>query len=245
MKKDYSLKGRYNLSSAELVGGLVEGFSTEEYVDSLDGALEDLEYKDRLMVMVENFHKINFLSFRKTMESVISRLPSELPTDAGSVVKYIHVSVIVKYVEIFGQSYPKDSLNYMEELTKRNTCEHAVRPFLHNHYELTYAKVIEWCDNSSFHVRRLACESIRPFLPWSPVFRSYVENPTPIIPVLDKLYDDDSLYVRRSVANNLNDISKISPVLALECTDRWLSKNDSANVQYVVNHGLRTINKNK
>lgn len=245
MKKDYSLKGRYNLSSAELVGGLVEGFSTEKYVKSLEGCLDGLEYKERLMLMVEKFNQVNSLSFQETMKSVISRLPSALPTDAGSVVKYIHVSVIVKYVEIFGQSYPEDSLNYMEELTKRNTCEHAMRPFLNKHYELTYDRILKWCVNDSFHVRRLASESTRPFLPWSPIYHPYVKDPMPIIPVLDNLYEDESLYVRRSVANNLNDISKISPVLALECADKWLSNNDSEDVQYVVEHGLRTINKNK
>lgn len=245
VKKDYSLKGRYNLSSAEQVGELVDEFPTQEYMSSLQGHLDSLEYKDRLMLMVKKFNEFNPLPFHQTMESVLSRLPVALPTDAGSVVKHIHVSIIVKYVELFGLRYPEDSLGYMMELTKRNTCEHAVRPFLTEHYALTYSKVLSWCDDESFHVRRLASESIRPFLPWSSVFRPYVENPAPIIPVLDKLYEDDSLYVRRSVANNLNDISKIRPALALDCSAKWLSNNSSDNVQYVVNHGLRTINKNK
>jgi len=243
MKKDYSMKSRYNAESAVSVGNLVEGFPTDTYVRSLEDCLEGLEYKERLLLMTEKFNEFNYLSFQETMESVISRLPSALPTDAGSVVKYIHVSVIVKYVEIFGQPYPEDSLKYMKELTKRNTCEHAVRPFLNKHYDLTYSNVLKWCDNKSFHVRRLASESIRPFLPWSPNFRPYVENPAPIIPVLDKLYNDDSLYVRRSVANNLNDISKISSNLALECSERWLKNDDSDKVHYVVKHGLRTLNK--
>lgn len=243
MGKDYSLKGRYNLSSAKLAGDLVDGFPTEEYVNSLEYELDKLEYKERLLLMTEKFHSINPLSFNETMASVISRLPPALPSEAGSVVKYIHVSILVKYVELFGQDYPEDSLKYIEELTKRNTCEHAMRPFLINSYETTYSKILEWCSNSDFHVRRLASESLRPFLPWSPAFRAYTDNPSPIIPILDRLYDDDSLYIRRSVANNLNDISKINSDLALSTSERWLQENDSENVKYVVKHGLRTLNK--
>ncbi len=95
-----------------------------------------------------------------------------------------------------------------------------------------------WTAEDDEHVRRLVSEGTRPRLPWAPRLRELAADPTPNLPLLDALADDASPYVRRSVANHLNDISKDHPTLALEFARRWLSRDGAA---WTARHGTRTV----
>jgi hypothetical protein len=53
------------------------------------------------------------------------------------------------------------------------------------------------------------------------------------------LVDDPSPYVRRSVANHLNDITKDHPDISLDVAQRWLTCGDGA--AWAVHHGLRSL----
>ena len=106
---------------------------------------------------------------------------------------------------------PRRSLRALHALTQRNTAEYAVRPFLIHHRDLTMATLTDWVDDPSPHVRRLVSEGTRPRLPWGVQLKHLVEDPRPCLPLLLRLMDDPSEYVRRSVANHLNDVSKDHP----------------------------------
>jgi 3-methyladenine DNA glycosylase AlkC len=102
-------------------------------------------------------------------------------------------------------------------------------------------KMLELCALSEhYHERRLASEGSRPKLPWAKKLTVY---PTVPMYILDKLYYDKTRYVTRSVANHLNDISKIDPFLTLETLKRWKTsgKQDDKEMQYIVKHALRTL----
>ena len=94
----------------------------------------------------------------------------------------------------------------MEEMTKYSSSEFAVRPFIEL-YPKMMAQMLKWAKHDNYHVRRLASEGCRPRLPWMS-FEKLKNDPSPIIPILQILKDDSSDYVRKSVANNLNDIGK-------------------------------------
>jgi 3-methyladenine DNA glycosylase AlkC len=123
-----------------------------------------------------------------------------------------------EYVVRRGQTSPQRALQTLHALTQRHTAEWAIRPFIENHPELTFATLARWVADPSAHVRRLVSEGSRPRLPWGLQLKALILDPSPTLPLLRALQDDPSEYVRRSVANHLNDIAKDHPQLIVQ----WL-----------------------
>lgn len=124
-------------------------------------------------------------------------------------------------------------------LTQLFTAEWSIRAFIEKHPEKTLARLREWTADPSHHVRRLVSEGTRPRLPWAPRLRAFQKDPRPVIELLELLKDDPELYVRRSVANNLNDIGKDHPVLLAQVAKRWL-RGAGEQRRWIVNHALRS-----
>ena len=116
-----------------------------------------------------------------------------------------------EYIARHGQREPDLALQTLHALTQRFTAEYAIRPFIVQHPALTFSTLQNWVHDDSAHVRRLVSEGSRPRLPWGLQLKSLVEDPRPTLPLLAALQDDSSDYVRRSVANHLNDIAKDHP----------------------------------
>jgi 3-methyladenine DNA glycosylase AlkC len=147
--------------------------------------------------------------------------------------------ILPDFVEAFGTDDPDTSLPAIETLTRLSSAEFAIRPFLLRYPERTYAQMMVWADHPSPMVRRLASEGFRPRLPWGmgiPVLKS---DPLPILPILEKLKNDPAETVRRSVANNLNDISKDHPDLVLDIAGQW--QGTSPETDWVVRHACRGL----
>ncbi len=126
------------------------------------------------------------------------------------------------------------------EITKRATSEFSIRTPLRDHTEATLSYLERWATDPNVHVRRLVSEGTRTRLPWSFRLKAFQEDPTPVVALLEELKDDPVEYVRRSVANNLNDIAKDHPDLVVDVTRRWWSDGD-VNRRRLVRHGLRTL----
>nr|MBT8044768.1 DNA alkylation repair protein [Verrucomicrobiae bacterium]NNJ86997.1 DNA alkylation repair protein [Akkermansiaceae bacterium] len=147
---------------------------------------------------------------------------------------------IVDYVAEYGLNYPAIAPPLLRYLTPLFSAEFAIRPFLETHPEETYNQMSLWCMDRNEHVRRLASEGIRPRLPWGKKLPQYINDPTPVILLLENLKDDPSDYVRRSVANNLNDIAKDHPELVIDTCRRWQADKVAAR-QWVIRHATRTL----
>ncbi|MCP3821690.1 DNA alkylation repair protein [Streptomyces sp. A3M-1-3] len=132
------------------------------------------------------------------------------------------------------------ALHLLAELTPRLTAETAVRPFLRRDLPRTLRTVQGWTGHADPHVRRLASEGTRPRLPWASRLPELIADPAPVLSVLDALYRDGSDYVRRSVANHLNDISRDHPEVAVQAAARWLEA-PAPTTASLVRHGLRTL----
>lgn len=126
---------------------------------------------------------------------------------------------MTEWVATAGLLQPERALQALHAMTQRFTAEWAVRPFIVEHPMLTWATLQRWCDDPSPHVRRLVSEGSRPRLPWGLQLKGLVADPSPTLPLLERLQDDESDYVRRSVANHLNDIAKDHPALVAD----WLA----------------------
>ena len=143
------------------------------------------------------------------------------------------------FVAEFGLGHFELSMQAQHALTQRFTAEFSIRPFLQSHTEATLARLMEWTRDPSEHVRRLVSEGTRPRLPWAPRLPAFQRDPKPVLALLERLKDDPALYVRRSVANNLNDIGKDHPGLLADTASAWL-KQATPERQWVVRHALRS-----
>lgn len=143
------------------------------------------------------------------------------------------------FVAEYGLDFFEVSMTAQYELTQRFTAEFSIRPFLERHTLATLARLREWAGDPSPHVRRLVSEGTRPRLPWAPRLREFQKDPRPVLELLELLKDDADLYVRRSVANNLNDIGKDHPELLFEIARQWMS-GASDERRWMVRHALRS-----
>lgn len=129
--------------------------------------------------------------------------------------------VFPDFVECYGLDEWDLSMPALAVFTQQGSSEFAVRPFLRQDPQRALAYLSTWAESENHHLRRLASEGCRPRLPWAMALPAFKKDPNPILPILEKLKADESDYVRKSVANNLNDISKDHPELMLDICERW------------------------
>lgn len=137
-----------------------------------------------------------------------------------------------------GQDPFPHAMHALYELTRSFTAEYAIRPFLIHDFQRTLNQLAQWVTDPDPHVRRLCSEGCRPRLPWGAHIPQLIKDPTPVLPLLETLKQDPSVYVRRSVANHLGDIAKDHPDLAFTLCERWLTQADS-HLKWVIRHALR------
>ena len=133
-----------------------------------------------------------------------------------------------------------ESLLLLKEMTIRFTSEFDVRYFLLADQERALAIMQGWINDPNRHVRRLVSEGTRPRLPWAMQLPGLLANPSPTLPLLEALRDDDEEYVRRSVANHLNDIAKDHQDLVANLAKQWM-KNADKNREKLVRHACRSL----
>ena len=143
------------------------------------------------------------------------------------------------HVAAQGLDHPELSLPALRDLTRHGSAEFAIRPFLVRDLAGTLAVMREWSASDDEHVRRLASEGSRPRLPWGLRLQSLVADPRPTLPILERLRADPSLYVRKSVANHLNDIAKDHPDVVIDVVSAW--DRSDARTAWIVKHALRTL----
>ncbi len=145
------------------------------------------------------------------------------------------------FVEVYGQGEEHWALSMkaLERFTSKSSAEFAVRPFLLRDPVRMMSQMLKWAGHPQEHVRRLASEGCRPRLPWGQALQMFKRDPSPILPVLELLKADPSLYVRKSVANNLNDIVKDHSSVVIDIARRWKGMNP--HTDWIVRHGCRTL----
>ena len=143
------------------------------------------------------------------------------------------------YVECFGLNDFVTSVLALEHFTKYASSEFAVRAFILKDEKRMMKQMNSWAKSDNHHVRRLASEGSRPRLPWAVALPAFKSDPRPVLAILQTLKNDSSEYVRRSVANNLNDISKDNPELVLTLAKKWIGKNN--NTDKIIKHACRTL----
>jgi 3-methyladenine DNA glycosylase AlkC len=188
------------------------------------------------------------LELKARMRHVSEALGQTLPTDYRQALAILlkiechfenfdHL-LFADFVERFGVDDFDASMPALEVFT-RTSAEFAVRPFIRRYPERAIAHMLAWTGHESEKVRRLASEGCRPRLPWGTALEELKHDPSPILPILERLKDDPSDFVRRSVANNIGDIAKDHPELAIAIGERWIAESGSRTAW--MKHALRDL----
>ncbi len=242
---DYQLKNIFFHEAfikefSEIFEGIHPSFDKKAFAKQvLDKDWEARELKERMRhitLMLHNHLPKNFKKAASILKKLVTHLLKEKPLKGSLSFEYMFLP---DYIEIFGQEDIDSSINAIEKITQYSSAEFAVRPFIKNHPKKMMAQMQKWTNHKNKWVRRLATEGCRPRLPWGMALGDLKKDPTLVVQILEKLKNDSAETVRRSVANNLNDISKDHPKLALELGKKWIGK--ETDVDWIVKHGLRTL----
>ena len=163
----------------------------------------------------------------------------EILMKAAPEVKGFESFCLPTYVELYGLDHWKYSLPALAAFTKYSSSEFSIRPYIKQDPARAMAFMEELASDHDEKVRRFASEGCRPRLPWAMALPAFKKDPSPILPILEKLKDDDSEFVQKSVANNLNDISKDHPELVLDICERWQGTSKSAD--WIIKRACRTM----
>jgi len=234
------IKNIYNHESLRKIAldiqSIYNSFQVDEFLKStMDETWDDLELKDRVYRISVNLGKYLPAEY-STAISVIDKVVMNYGSWLDGFGGFFPI-----FVELYGQDEENwgVSMDALARYTQYASSEIAVRSFIINHEERMMAQMYTWSKHENELVRRLASEGCRPQLPWGQALTKYKKDPTPILPILEQLTADPSLHVRKSVANNLNDISKTHADLVAKLAKDWYGENEYTN--WIVKHGCRTL----
>ena len=236
------LKNMYNDSFFERftqsAQKVVLNFDTDQFMKEIfDKEWEARELKQRMRHITLTFHNQLSKTYKKDIKTILKLIPELLK--AGFKKDALEFIFLPDYVEVFGQDDFEVSIDALKEITQFVTCEFAIRPFIIEHEVAVISHFYDWSKHKNEDVRRLASEGCRPRLPWSIALPYLKKNPITILPILDELKNDESEYVRRSVANNLNDIAKDHPETVIQLAKKW--KGNTESTDKLIKHACRTL----
>lgn len=193
---------------------------------------------------------LDALSIMQRMNRAADSLRAHLPPDYPQALKAVRKMapllpggfadmVLPEFVGRHGLGHFELSLEALRELTPYSSAEFAIRPYIAQDPDAVLTHALRWAEDENEHVRRLASEGTRPRLPWARRLPLLMAEPQRARPILEKLRADPSDYVRRSVANHLNDIAKDHPDWVLELLEGW--PREPAETQWIVKHALRNL----
>lgn len=207
----------------------------------------------------KSFHKISSklseLELKQRVLAITDGLRVELPGNYPEDTKLIEQVLrkkkltgfelwpISEYISQYGTDHFDESLELMYQLTQQFTSEFAVRSFLQKDPQRILKKLKTWVKDENVHVRRWISEGTRPLLPWGGKIQSFIKKPE-TLHLLEALKYDPELYVRKSVANHLNDISKHHPELVVATLKEWVKQSPELhleNIHWIKKHALRTL----
>jgi 3-methyladenine DNA glycosylase AlkC len=227
------------IAIADMITSAYPEFDREGFISLAVAGLEDLELTPRARHISDALAQTLPEDRRYAIEIITGSLGPEIESAELTGMEPFRYLPFVFFVADHGLDHFETAMTAQYELTKRFTAEFSIRAYIDRYPERTVEQLRTWATDDNVHVRRLVSEGTRPRLPWAPRLRRFQEDPQPVIELLEILKDDEEEYVRRSVANNLNDISKDHPALAVETAARWWS--DNQDTRRMVRHGLRTL----
>ncbi|MFB0845009.1 DNA alkylation repair protein [Paenibacillus oleatilyticus] len=246
MSETAALKHYFGAELAHRLSGLIQphasDFSAQAFADSVAEQVGPLELKGRVAVIADELRKALPPDYPEALRILLNILGPENETEEGMFKNGYFLMPVAYFVEKYGLPHFGLSMEALYEITKRHTSEYAIRPYLEHHLEDSLRLMNGWTHDPSLHVRRLVSEGTRPRLPWAKRIGVLRGDPAFNLALLEPLIDDPSLYVRKSVANHLNDLTKDHR----EITINWIRdrlNRGGKHVVWIARHGLRSLAK--
>ncbi|BDS12873.1 DNA alkylation repair protein [Aureispira anguillae] len=217
-------------------------FERERFESKVSPKLASLAFKERANLIAQELHEFLPTDFAEGGQILLDAFGDELgssETAKDNVFLYMPYGVYVSWYGLEEKDFEL-ATQFLYEMTKRFSAEFAIRPFLEKYPSRMLKKMEQWVKDDNQHVRRLVSEGTRPRLPWAPRVTVYDDNYSVIIALLATLRNDPELYVRRSVANHLNDLTKDRKELVIQTLEKW-NKKTTAQIEWITKHALRTL----
>lgn len=247
-KTSFSLKDQlFNRERVTYLARLIEAahppFRKKPFVRKVVAAFPQLELKERIHHIAECLKSFLPDDFPTALAILVDSLPPELdPDKSDDDFGQFILSPFSHFVAMYGctAEHLDISLRAQREMTKRFSAEHSIRYFINAFPKQTMTFLNKCARDKNYHVRRLASEGSRAKLPWSQNLTIHYREP---LPILNALYADKTRYVTRSVANHMNDISKVEPDLVVRTLREWRKsgKQDEKEMEFITKHALRTL----
>jgi len=223
-------------SFARLIQKVEPSFKSSSFLKLIPN-LSELELKARVSLIAEYLNK-NLVSSYPENLTVLRKVI------AFRELKGFELWPISEYISQFGLNHYEESLEAMYELTQQFTAEFAVRPFLIKDYKKVFKYLSRHVKDENVHIRRWISEGTRPLLPWGQKIHLFEKDPSLTTKFLEALKYDDELYVRKSIANHLNDLSKNNPNYVISTLENWLKEAPEIHqdkIKWITKHALRTL----
>ncbi len=244
MKEDKSITKWFGDNLAKLLADKInkvyKDFNSEKYIETIKRESKELGYTKRIELHADVLREYLPQSYSKAVKILIDILGEENPNETGMFTNFYWVMPIGKFVEKYGLDDFEVSIQAIEEITKRNTGEYAIRPYIRKYPQKTIKVMQKWSKSKNFHLRRLTSEGSRPKLPWSTKLDIFVDNPEPVFKIIENLMQDEVKFVQKSVANNLTDYLKVNKKTAVQFIKKY-QKSDNKNTQWILKHATRKI----
>ncbi len=247
-KSSFSLKDQlFNAEKVAYLAGLIAeaytDFDQQSFERDVVKAFPKLELKERIAHISSCLHDYLPEDYPAAVKIILQSLPPELdPTKADDDFGDFIFSPLSLFVATYGceAQYLERSLGALREITKRFSAEYAIRFFINAFPEEALAFLLDCAGDENYHVRRLASEGTRPKLPWAQKLVIDYQQP---LPILERLFGDRTRFVTRSVANHLNDISKLDASLVINTLEQWaaMEKQAEAEMAFLTKHSLRSL----
>jgi 3-methyladenine DNA glycosylase AlkC len=242
MEKDNSITKYFGDNFAELltekIHKIYSKFDGDTYIKEIKEKCIDKSYTKRIELHADELKRFLPEDYKEAVKILVAILGDENKNETGMFSEFYWVMPIGKFVEKYGLDDYDISLHAIEEITKRNTGEYAIRPFIRKYPDETIKIMHEWAKSDNFHIRRLSSEGSRPKLPWSTKLDIYINNPEPVFEILDCLMEDKIKFVQKSVANNIADYIKVNKPKAKEFVDRYRDSKHK-NTQWILKYAMR------
>ncbi len=244
MPEDRSLKKWFGANLAELLSEKIsvkcETFKSKAYIGSVKEKILELGYTKRIELHADMLNRYLPGSYPEKVKILLEILGDENPNETGMFSEFYWIMPIGKFVEKYGLEHFDISMKAIEEITKRNTGEYAIRAYIRKYPQETVRLMKKWSKSENFHLRRLASEGLRPKLPWATKLDTFIEKPEPVFEILDNLIEDDVKFVKKSVANNITDYLKVNRKKAVKYIEKH-QNSENKNTQWILKYATRKI----
>ncbi|HGG57748.1 MAG TPA: DNA alkylation repair protein, partial [Nannocystis exedens] len=202
--------------------------------------LDRLELKERVTKVAATLARFLPKNYPDAVKIIVQAGKTWDPGEAGDPLRGFAAWPLFDFIAERGIGDLRRSMAALRSITHLFSAEFAVRPFILRYPKRAFAELTKWTRHRDEHVRRLASEGTRPRLPWATRIQPLIDDPSPVLALLEHLKDDPAAYVRRSVANNLNDIAKDHPELVIDLCEAWL-EGASTERRWIVERATRTL----